>query len=480
MEGTVAVAAIVAQVGSVGVGTRPDFDRLVEFRAGWYGCLTGWADTLFEVTDALLCAPQAVASLPYLSLEPVLRRGWGSVYAALARGGVCREQVRDLLVAFAPRQWWPVFAVDVSPWPRAQASCSPRRGMCHVADPGGEQGRAVPGWAYQWVCQVSPDADSWTAPLDVRRVDPDFTANDVAWVQMREVARRWRAHHPGRVPVFCLDAGYCPITATVQVTCDPVAPARVIVRIRRDRVFYFDAPPKPAGVPGRPKRHGDRFACADPDTWPAPTHELSTVDEHYGTVHVQAWTGLHPKPAKTRRWGRQAQHPAPGVAAPIVRGTVVRVTLGPDTCSTQTLWLWTAGPDPLDLDLIWRAYLRRFAIEHTHRFLKQHLAWTTPAIRTPEQADLWTWITAVAYTQIRLARHLITDHRLPWEKHLTPTTITPTRARRGFRSLAPTLPTLTKPRKPCRPGPGRPPGSRNQHPTHRHQVITKGRRRRKR
>jgi len=33
------------------------------------------------------------------------------------------------------------------------------------------------------------------------------------------VARRWRAHHPGRVPVFCLDAGYCPITATVQVTC---------------------------------------------------------------------------------------------------------------------------------------------------------------------------------------------------------------------------------------------------------------------
>jgi len=70
MEGTVAVAAIVAQVGSAGVERRADFDRLVEFRAGWYGCLTGWADTLFEVTDALLCAPQAVASLPYLSFPP--------------------------------------------------------------------------------------------------------------------------------------------------------------------------------------------------------------------------------------------------------------------------------------------------------------------------------------------------------------------------------------------------------------------------
>jgi hypothetical protein len=55
------------------------------------------ADALFELGDALLCAP-AVGSLPHLSLEPVHQRGWGSAYAALARGEVDAERLRDLLV----------------------------------------------------------------------------------------------------------------------------------------------------------------------------------------------------------------------------------------------------------------------------------------------------------------------------------------------------------------------------------------------
>jgi hypothetical protein len=44
-----------------------------------------------------------------------------------------------------------------------------------------------------------------------------------------------------------------------------------------------------------------------------------------------------------------------------------------------------AGPteSSLDLDRVWRAYLRRFDIEHTFRFAKQVLGWTTPKLRTP-------------------------------------------------------------------------------------------------
>jgi hypothetical protein len=336
----------------------------------------------------------------------------------------------------------------------------------------------VPGWAYQWVCQVSPERDSWTAPADVARVDPDEAANEVAAVQMQAVAARLAAHRPGVVAVFCLDAGYCPITATLAVAHDPQHPARVIVRIRRDRVFYHDPPPRPAGTGGRPRLHGDRFACKDPNTWPAPTHEVSTTDAQYGQIHVQAWTGLHPRPSKKRRWARGT---VPGKAAPIVRGTIVQLTIEhPEPGTPQTLWLWTAGPDDLEPDLTWRAYLRRFAIEHTNRFIKQHLAWTTPAVRTPEQADRWSWLVAADYTQLRLAKPLVTDHRLPWEKPLTTTTLTPTRVQRGFRSLTADLDTPARPPKPSRPGPGRPPGSRNQHPTTQHKTIKKGRKHRRR
>ena len=68
--------------------------RLQTFRAQLHACFFRRADALFELGDALLSA-EAVPSLPHLSLEPVHQRGWGSVYAALARGRIDTEQLRE-------------------------------------------------------------------------------------------------------------------------------------------------------------------------------------------------------------------------------------------------------------------------------------------------------------------------------------------------------------------------------------------------
>jgi hypothetical protein len=56
--------------------------QLGGFRAELHACFPRRADALFELGDALLCAPGPVASLPHLGLEPVHQRGWASVYAA--------------------------------------------------------------------------------------------------------------------------------------------------------------------------------------------------------------------------------------------------------------------------------------------------------------------------------------------------------------------------------------------------------------
>jgi hypothetical protein len=79
--------------------------RLGHFRAELHACFTRRADALFELGDALLCT-RAFPSLPYLSLEPICRRGWGSIYAALARGRVDTERLRDLLAACHPPTRW--------------------------------------------------------------------------------------------------------------------------------------------------------------------------------------------------------------------------------------------------------------------------------------------------------------------------------------------------------------------------------------
>jgi hypothetical protein len=422
---------------------------------------------LFELADAALCTPTPLHSIPALSLEPEFRRSHGSLYKALANGAIDTDRLDRLLVTHRPADWPNVFAVDASTWDRCDAETSPERGFYYSASKHSAGQPIVAGWCYQWICQLNWAPDSWTAPLDVRRIPPatDMTTATVA--QVRGVVERL-GNTSGEVPLFVFDAGYDPIAVGHELADER---CEVLCRIRDDRVFYADPPPRPNRPPetgGRPPRHGARFKCSDRSTWPAPDDSITDGDSRYGTVCVSAWHDLHPRLLHRGHWANFDGDP------PIVRGTVIRVQVEhlpkPTARATKTLWLWWSGPERPDLDRAWRGYLRRFDIEHTFRFAKNTLGWTTPSICTPEQADRWTALVVAALTQLRLARHLVADLRLPWERPLTPTRLTPARVRRGFRRLAAHLGTPANPPKPSRAGPGRPKGTRTG-PRPRHPPI---------
>jgi len=148
-----------------------------------------------------------------------------------------------------------------------------------------------------------------------------------------------------------------------------------------------------------------------------------------------------------------------------VPGTVIRLDVErlPSGGSPKPLWLWWSRTttDAALADTVWPCFLRRFDLEHTFRYWKQHLGWTRPALRDPLAADRWTALVMAVYTQLRLARPLTGDLRRPWERPLPIERLTPGRVRRGFRQVRRSLPVLTKPAKPSHPGPGRPPGRRN-------------------
>ena len=84
-------------------------------------------------------------------------------------------------------------------------------------------------------------------------------------------------------------------------------------------------------------------------------------------------------------------------------------------------------------------------------------------MRHPEQADRWTWLVLLAYTQLRLARRAIQDVRLPWERPQRPlrAALTPARTRQGLAQLLVALDTPADPPKPCGRSPGRPLGARS-------------------
>jgi hypothetical protein len=221
--------------------------RLGHFRAELHACYTRRADALFELGDALLGTP-AITSVAQLSLEPSHRRGWGSTYDALASGCINVDRLRDLLVASLPHAGPLVFAVDVTTWPRCDAECSPERGYYYHPSRHSAGQPIIAGWAFQWIAQLSFDRDSWTAPVDARRLHPLEDTDQTAATQIRALLGRLPAG--GAVPLVVFDGGYDSAQLTLDLAQERVA---VLVRLRSDRCFYADPP---HARPAPPAGHG--------------------------------------------------------------------------------------------------------------------------------------------------------------------------------------------------------------------------------
>jgi len=171
-------------------------------------------------------------------------------------------------------------------------------------------------------------------------------------------------------------------------------------------------------------------------------------------VTVQAWATLHTPVRRPK--GQGTYQPRPRVHGTVIRVEVSR--LPGKTRQPQVLWLWWQGSGEPDLDFLWRAYVRRYNIEQTFRFLKGPLNGVTPRVRYPEQADRWTWLVAAAYTQLRLARGCVTDRHLPWERPQETGRFTPERVQQGFVAQLVEIGTPAAPPNPCGRSPGRPQG----------------------
>src|SRR5215218_9945683 len=178
------------------------------FRTALRACFTRRRDALFELADALLTGSPVTAPV-HLSLAPVHRRGWGSLYAALGRGRIDTGLLQGLIAGTAPPDSPPVYAVDVSVWPRCDAETSPGRGFYYHPSRHSAGQPIVAGWAYQWVAQLGFTRDSWVAPVDARRVKPEEDANEVAVEQAKALLGRLPGY--GHAPWFVFDAGYDPV-----------------------------------------------------------------------------------------------------------------------------------------------------------------------------------------------------------------------------------------------------------------------------
>jgi len=294
---------------------------------------------------------------------------------------------------------------------------------------------------------------SWALPLLHERIGCAETPVAKAAAQLRTVCAHLPAAQGRPLAVFDAEYGCAPfVQASADLPCDK------LFRLRPNRVLRT-APPAYGGR-GRPAVHGRKFKLADGRTWGTPHADLEVEDPELGRMRLRLWRDLHFTPA--------AAHPL----------TVVRIERAQarDTRrDPRALWLGWLGQPPPPLAEWWKLYLRRFAGEHWYRFAKQSLHWTVPHFKTPEQAEHWSDLMPLLTWELWLARSLVAEKTLPWQKPMRQ--LSPGRVRQSLGAILTQIGTPAQPPKPRGKSPGWPTGCPRQR-AERFAIVKKGRRRR--
>jgi hypothetical protein len=271
-------------------------------------------------------------------------------------------------------------------------------------------------------------ASSWTPPLDLQRIGSEQTAIGVAIEQLRllkplfgarrviVVADRW--YGTPEMLQACRDLGYS-----------------VLIRLKSNRKLYRQ--PVRRFKLGRPPQDGPLLQGTRPETQFDPSAIWEGTDQAGRLTRVSRFDELHFQQARD-------------LPVSVIR--VERTSARGTKRDPRVSWFLTLD-DVVPLEQVPQRYGLRFSHEHLFRFLKQELLWTQVHVRTPAQFLRCSWIVALAFLQLYLARPLGLAALLPWEAKGRP--VTPRQVRRVMPSILWQLGTPVRVCQPRGKAPGR-------------------------
>ena len=109
-------------------------EKLKQFRTGVYTILGKAKDALFDLMDAVLVT-RSVYSFAELSVSPVFRRQWSSVYEAIQDGNPPRTELMKLYIKQLTQTEKILLAGDHTAWARLNAPTLKDRTYEHQVQP---------------------------------------------------------------------------------------------------------------------------------------------------------------------------------------------------------------------------------------------------------------------------------------------------------------------------------------------------------
>jgi hypothetical protein len=428
---------------------------------------------LLDLLDAL-SSQTGARSVAELSLEPVFRRGYSSLYKAIdgvmAEGQSEQEQraseqewlrrIAGHIPPPASHPYW-LFGTDTTSAPRPFARTLDDRGFVYQPNMLRGNKPVTIGHRYSTVAHLPEKVagdPAWVVPLLVRRVATHEAEDAVGREQLAQVMSDETLPWHGALAVHVGDTRYStPVYLAAAATHDDLV---TISRLRSNRTLYRQPPPA-TGPPrrGHPTWYGDPFKLPDAQTWHAPDEVIafpttSRRGQPY-TVTITVWHDML----------MRGQRGAPMHAYPFTLLSVVWRDVAGQPLSKRPLWLAVGGQRRREVSLCQaqQCYAQRYDLEHFFRFGKQRLLLT--AFQTPDvhREQHWWLLVHLAYVQLWLARHLVDALPRPWERYLPrrgTATASPTLTQRGFGRFIRQLGSPAMSPKPRGYSPGRAKGTR--------------------
>lgn len=408
------------------------YDTLLNFRNRAYQCLCRAHDATFELMDAAITS-RSVYSFAELTQSPLFRRRWSSGYEALQDSRPQRRKLMRLYLEHldVAEQTPLLLAGDHTPWRRSDAKRLPERTYEYQASGEGFGQAVTVGQGYSTLAWIPNQTGSWALPLRHERITSWESPISKAVWQLRQVCQELSCR-----PLSLWDSEYgC--ASFVLKSAD--IPADKLMRLRSNRNLW--GPPPAYSGRGRPRLHGAKFKLNDATTWWTADEDIEVTHLRLGRLRVCCWHHLHFRQA--------AQHPLNLIQ-------VQRLDAAGQATSTRPLWLAWVGHTMPKLTELWPYYLCRFALEHWYRFIKQRLHWTLPHLGSPKAAERWSDLMPLMSWQLWLARPLVRDSPLPWQKPVTQ--LSPGRVADAMAPLLSQLGSPATPPKPRGKSPGWPKG----------------------
>lgn len=425
------------------ISTPEHINQIIEFRQALQAKGFGkQRDALSETLDAI-CLIGVPTSFPMLSTSKVFRRQWHSLYKAVERGTLDAAWLSGYLARQVPQEGVQYYSLDGSAWPRPRAQTMDDRQYVYHPTTAINGGSLCIGYPYSLLDWVPEAHQSWSLSLSIKRIPSEITAVEMGVNQVKELSQN-RADLDEVLDIVSADGKYGNVKFLRPLQglhCG------IVVRMRRDRVLYRVPEQPQKRKRGRPRIHGKRFAFKAPDTWDEPDEILVCQHPKFGQVQLQRWHDLHGK--------NDADVPVDVIQA--------RVHLEKDK-PPQPIWLAWQAPVTIpsnmivDAQLIWQAYVHRWPVEPSIRFRKQRLGWTAPQFQHKESGDLWSWLVSLAVWLLYLARPIVQDQPLPWQKPQT--ALTPQRVQQSLPLIFAQFGSPSRSPKPRGKSPGWPKGKR--------------------